>query len=180
MWLAICLAGAGIASNRLFIYRYQSNPHIQFFVLPIDIIIQCRCRLSLSIIIICDTCAAASIHHRWHHCILCIISAIITNWWYWWNACSFFVSSANDKHKTVRQDNREKRGAVCVWDKNTYNGVMTRAGVTNFEFLNPAPEEGFCRIQTTELDGIPSGVGLQTEFRVIQKSTGTFRFSRTL
>jgi hypothetical protein len=48
-----------------------------------------------------------------------------------------------------------------------HNGVMTGAGVRNYEFRNPAPEEGFCGIQ-------------RTEFRVVRNPTGTFRFSRTL
>jgi hypothetical protein len=33
-----------------------------------------------------------------------------------------------------------------------YNGIMTGAGATNFEFHNLAPEEGFCGIQMTELN----------------------------
>jgi hypothetical protein len=69
--------------------------------------------------------------------------------------------------RTFDKTTEKREELYSVRDKNTYKGVMTGAGVTNFEFHNPAPEEGFCRIQMMELN----------EFR---NSTGTFRFSGTL
>jgi hypothetical protein len=45
---------------------------------------------------------------------------------------------------------------------------MTGAGLTNFEFRNPAPEEGFCGIQMTELN----------EFRPESGSGGNSESSR--
>jgi hypothetical protein len=42
---------------------------------------------------------------------------------------------------------------------------MTGAGVRNYELCNPAPEEGFCGIQRTELDEyrLESGSGRNSE-----------------
>jgi len=56
--------------------------------------------------------------------------------------------------RTFDKTTEKREELYSVRDKNTYKGVMTGAGVTNFEFHNPAPEEGFCGIERPRTEGL--------------------------